>query len=226
MDVFADVIPGIVVLMGLVLVTAQAGVFTPVVNAAGLAVGVVLSLVIGRVLQFVAAPFTLLVSRFKAISGGPRLGLMNPARELKTLHDYDDKTTLQEGFWHHCQERLGFPESGSTIDEYEELWRALLTYLESTTYSQTVRIQVLSAMTRGLWSGFGLLTVVYLALLWFPTHATVDLSNPALRYEALIAGLLTLVFWTLESVFKRLSLTYMLVEFYLDQTMREHETSP
>ncbi len=219
MDVFADVIPGTVVLLGLLLAAMQAGVVFPAPDLAGLALGAVFSFVIGMFLQTVAPAVTFAVERAERVPGVPRLGPLDMKKELKAYHDAETKTRMQERFWKLCLERFGFPEQGSPVTEYEDLWRALLAYLESTPYSQTVRMRALAAMTRGLWAGFALLAVVYLSVPTLSALMSVDLVHPALGYEAVAAAVLAAVFWTLNVVFKRLWLKYMMIEFYLDQTM-------
>jgi hypothetical protein len=49
-------------------------------------------------------------------------------------------------------------------------------------------------MTRGLWAGFATLAVVYLGVALLPSPALVAFTHPALRYEAAVAGALSLAF--------------------------------
>ncbi|WP_372909731.1 hypothetical protein [Salinigranum sp.] len=211
-------IPETVVLSGLLLPVVQSGQASPEGDLAGITLGLVLSFVIGRLLQTVAPAVTFVVEWVERVPGVPRLGPVSMKRELERLHAADDRIRLEEGFWNRCTERFGFPDRWSTEDEYEDLWRSLLTYLEATPYSQTVRMRALSAMTRGLWTGFGTLAVVYLGVALLPFSALGALTHPALRYEAAAAGALALAFWVSNREFKRLWLRYVIVDFYLYQT--------
>lgn len=73
-DVFADVIPGRVVLSRLLLLAVQSGQASPGGDLAGVTLGLVLSFAIGRLLQTVAPVVTFVVEWVERVSGVPRLG--------------------------------------------------------------------------------------------------------------------------------------------------------
>jgi hypothetical protein len=71
MDVFADVIPGTMVLSGLLLLAVQSGQASPEGDLAGITLGLVFSFVIGRLLQTMAPAVTFVVEGVERVPRMP-----------------------------------------------------------------------------------------------------------------------------------------------------------
>ena len=68
---------------------------------------------------------------------------------------------MQVKFYNTCKSTFGFNEG---FNDWSRLFKAVLAYLESSNIHRGLRIQTLHLLTRGMWVGFGLISVYYVAL--------------------------------------------------------------
>lgn len=226
MDVFANIIPGatVVALVAASLRPSVAGVDAVGLGIAELTALAVLSMVVGLFLQAVAlveegAVNSLGCALYARLDSGRVRGfcLVPFVARLRSSHEAP-ATHFEAQFWTHCVTRFDLPdEFGRHEGDYPMLRRALLAHLESTPYSKASRMRALYQMSRGLWAGFSLLLVYYLAALWSP-GVPVGVTGPVLTAGVVAFAVLFVVFYGYKNMFHRLWFELSVAEFFLDRT--------
>jgi hypothetical protein len=210
MDVFTRVIPGVVFLAGLLPLVDLGGLDPGTSIVVELALGGTLAFVVGMVLQPVGR--TLEYRVFSTFWFPVWLeSLADDARSGGTTH-------FEADFWRACVERFALPDEMDG-EEYAQLYRLLLTHLETTPYSRTLRMQAIYQMCRGLGAAFLLLAVCYVGAVGLAGLGTATSPvAPALLLTGALASVgLSVAFLRLTDRFKRFQFDYMVLEFYLDR---------
>jgi hypothetical protein len=226
MDVFANILPGVVV------VTFVAASLHPLGTFAGTPFGVVevtvlvvYSMVVGLVLQSVAITeeevIDAVVRRVRPARDSAVADALSRRRfddELRALGD-SPRTGLDREFWAQCVDRFSLDEGfGRGERDFRQLRWALLAYLEQTSFSQAGRTRALYQLSRGLWSGSSLLVLYCLVLLKLPRYAPVEVDRAVLFAGVVSFSVLFVVLFGYKRLFHRLWFEFTVVEFYLDRT--------
>jgi hypothetical protein len=224
MDVFTRIVPGVVLISGLLVTLEAERLGVSVLTLADLTLIGVLAFVVGMVLQ----P----LGRFVEYRLFPTFEFSARLESLAAGGTDDHPAThFETEFWLWCVRRFDVPAEMSRR-ESRQLYALLLAHLPTTPYSRTHRMQAIYRICRGLWTGFGLLAIYYLwtALLSFSVSpfarsifgSTVFERNPSLSVFATLGSVaLFLAFYRLTNQFKRHQLEYIILEFYLDRTSKE-----
>jgi hypothetical protein len=210
MDVFTRVIPGVVFVAGLLPLVDLGGLDPSTSTVVELALGGTLAFVVGMVLQ----P----VGRFLEYRVFPTFWLPVWLESLVADVRTGESTHFEADFWRACVDRFALPEEMDE-EEYAQLYRLLLTHLETTPYSRTRRMQAIYQMCRALGAAFLLLAACYVlavGLGWLGTGIR-TVTPSLLLAGALVSVGLSAVFLRLTDRFKRFQFDYMVLEFYLDQ---------
>jgi hypothetical protein len=222
-DVFANIVPGIVLIIGLGLpfLPGPGGMDTLPLDLIELALIGVLAMVAGLALQgpayFLEEAPKLLVKRngTSATRVLERIRPISFQREFERLEE--PSTPFEEQFWAFCASRFDLGNDfGNREHHWAQLWKLLLTHLESSPYTQTVRWRSMYSMARGLWVGFGVLLIYYLLLITYRPDPPIRM----LTYVIIASGSLAVVFFAFKNWFKRLWFEFMILEFYLDEIRR------
>lgn len=218
-DVFANIIPGVVLLVGASFpFNVQRVLGKPITAATSITLVIIISFITGQFLQTIGGwadgdhGFPQLM---RSIVNEKR----NPQFEITEFDEYfvvlcDDTFELTEGF-----------------DDYTRLFKMLLAYLEYSGRSRALRMQALYLLSRGIWVSAWLLSFWF-----FAVYVSIDynyLSETSLRLvnlkmkdipsksELTIAFLLATV---LGTIFGRIRqeveedwVKYVITEFYLDR---------
>ena len=209
MDVFTRVIPGVVFVAGLLPLVDLGGLDPSTSTVVELALGGTLAFVVGMVLQ----P----VGRFLEYRVFPTFWLPVWLESLADDARAGEATHFEADFWRACVDRFALPDEMDG-EEYAQLYRLLLTHLETTPYSRTLRMQAIYQMCRGLGAGFLLLAVPYAGVVVLAGLGTATSPvAPSLLLTGLVAVGLSVAFLRLTDRFKRFQFDYMVLEFYLDR---------
>ncbi len=210
MDVFTRVIPGVVFVAGLLPLVDLGGLDPSTSTVVELALGGTLAFVVGMVLQ----P----VGRFLEYRVFPTFWLPVWLESLADDVRTGQATHFEADFWRACVERFALPDEMDG-EEYAQLYRLLLTHLETTPYSRTRRMQAIYQMCRGLGAAFLLLAACYLVAVGLAWLGTGDRTvAPSLLLAGVLVSVgLSVAFLRLTDRFKRFQFDYMVLEFYLDR---------
>jgi hypothetical protein len=237
MEVFGDVIPGVILLAGVwVLLSTSLGPtldpVTPVTDSLGVVelglLGVV-SFVVGMVLQGFGQKTEHLLDRLargtdnRLVSSVTRclaVTRISMTCEIEALSK-EPSTVFQEAFWRTCRDEFEFLDEPLGKEDADHLWRVVQASVAASPYSLASRYRALNNMCRGLWAGFGalfLLFLLYLGVIGFArvSSTPVGRSDVFLTYTV-VAGVFTLAFGHLKNMFKRLWVNNLLFEYYLSR---------
>lgn len=220
-DVFANIIPGVVLITGGVLpfLSLSGGFEALSLNVAEIALIGVFAMVTGLALQ---APAYVIEEFLKKTAKSKRKSVIlnrilpiSFAHEFNRLKNSECSTPLEENFWNYCENEFELPSEFGDKREWAQLRKLLLTYLESSPYTQTVRWRAMNSMGRGLLVGLGILSLYYL---WLAIRETIVPVAPGmLMIGAGFSGFFAIVIFALKNWFKQQWFEYTVLEFYLDQ---------
>lgn len=217
-DIFANIVPGVVFLVGLSFPFKSQQFVGDGANAA-IAVTLFLffSLVVGQILQAIGGwadgdhGFSLLVEDILREQSESRF----------------DVTEFDEYFVVLCHDTFGLSDE---FDDYSHLFKLLLAYLEYSGRSRALRMQALYLLARGVWVGAWLLIIWFVTLFVsfefnYVTAASLEMVNLQLTdFRSTTATFIALVVTTaIWGVFTKIRkeleedwISYVVTEFYLD----------
>lgn len=219
-DIFANIIPGVVFLIGLSFPFKLRQLFGDGANAAvAITLFLFFSLVVGQVLQAIGGwadgdhGFSLLIEDIVHERSESRFNV----------------TEFDEYFVVLCQDTFSL---SADFDDYSRLFKMLLAYLEYSGRSRALRMQALYLLARGVWVSAGLLIIWFVTLFvsieyGYITTTSLELVNLKMDdFRSTIAILIALlVSTTIGAVFTKIRtemesdwVSYLITEFYLDRT--------
>jgi hypothetical protein len=231
-DIFANIVPGVVFLIGLSVPFELQQIFGDGANAAiGVTLFLFFSLVVGQILQAIGGwadgdhGFSLLVEDIVRERNDSRF----------------DVTEFDEYFLVLCQDTFGLSDE---FDDYSRLFKLLLAYLEYSGRSRALRMQALYLLARGVWVSAGLLIVWFVTLLisfeygyvTAPSLESVSLrmadfrSTTELLIALSVSTVVGAVFTRIRNELEADWISYAITEFYLDavtlQKYRQNTHNP
>jgi hypothetical protein len=220
-DIFANIIPGVVLLSGVFVPIRVESLVAIQLNAASVLLFVVFAFVVGQAMQYIG-------SRLDADHGfGQHVACLRAGFENPPI----GVTEFDEVFWGVCKRRFRLTDD---FDDYSRLFKCLLAELERTGRTRAIRMQALYLFSRGIWVASWMLFVLYVLLgaVVFvrpdlPSDASVALFVANFRGPVFLAfGLLSsftfgLVFHYQRQEFEKDWITYVIIEFYLDTVSRD-----
>lgn len=224
-DIFANIVPGVVFLVGL---SFPFKIQQLLGDGANVAIAVTLffffSLVVGQILQAIGGwadgdhGFSLLVEDIVREQSKSRF----------------DVTEFDECFLVLCQDIF---DLSADFDDYSRLFKMLLAYLEYSGRSRALRMQALYLLARGVWVSAGLLIIWFVTLLIsfeYGYITTTSLGSVNLKMDdfrstmAILIALsvsiaIGLVFTKIRKELETDWISYAITEFYLDSvTMQKY----
>lgn len=163
-DIFANIVPGFVFSLGLILLLH----ITPLVRAlfgnpgnfsfgiSHLILLVVVSFVFGQLLQAIG-------SRVDGDHGFPNLMRRIRGEDVENRYSM---TEFEEGFWDRCSKEFGLSEDFSS---YNRLFKAILAFLEASGRRRALRMQALYLFSRGFVVALKLLAFYYF-IIWISLY--------------------------------------------------------
>lgn len=217
-DVFANIVPGVVFLIGLSFPFDLQQFFGDGVNAAiGVTLFLFLSLVVGQILQAIGG----------WADGDHGFSLLVEDIVRERDDSQFDVTEFDEYFLVLCQDTF---DLSADFDDYSRLFKLLLAYLEYSGRSRALRMQALYLLARGVWVSTGLLIVWFVTLLISFEYGYVtatSLESVSLQMadfrsttEIVIAlsvsTVVGVVFTRIRNELEADWISYAITEFYLD----------
>jgi len=201
-DIFSTFLPGAVLVIGIALPHPDIPGFLTTLTFASLIVWGIVSFAAGLLLQ--------------SISGEIVSGEDSFHKQMSRVTDSgkdDDKVTAADiDFLETAREEFGFD---AEFDDWNHMYRAVLTELEQHPPSRAIRLQALFLAMRGLVVGFGIITItsaIYTGLAWceyITPHSPVELYG-----ATTVISLLTGIFVYLRATeFSDDVVSYMITEF-------------
>lgn len=217
-DVFANIVPGVVFLIGLSFPFKLQQFVGEGANAA-IAVTLFLffSLVVGQILQAIGG----------WADGDHGFSLLVQDIVHRRSESRFDRTEFDEYFVVLCHDTF---ELSDEFDDYSRLFKLLLAYLEYSGRSRALRMQALYLLARGVWVGAGLLIIWFVTLfvsfefdyLTATSLKMVNLqltdfrSTTAILLAFVVTAAVGLVFTTIRKELEEDWISYAVTEFYLD----------
>lgn len=217
-DIFANIVPGVVFLIGLSFPFKLQQFFGDGANAA-IAVTLFLffSLVVGQILQAIGG----------WADGDHGFSLLVEDIVRKRSKSRFDVTEFDEYFLVLCQDTF---DLSVNFDDYSRLLKMLLAYLEYSGRSRALRMQALYLLARGVWVSAGLLIIWFVTLLisfeyGYITATSLELvslkmddfrSTAAILIALLVSTTIGLVFTKIRKELEADWISYAITEFYLD----------
>jgi hypothetical protein len=206
-DVLANLVPGAVLLLIVSVIFPIENYIRFSTSAFAAGVFLVTALVFGHVIQAFAS----------TIDGTPTLfGKVIRASRGEKIEDLEIEIShVEESIWPLMQRKFALPDG---FEDYGEMFRLLLSYIETTPATRALRFQALHSFHRSMWAVWFM--VIGLALVAIPLKCTgiVDVRTwPILALTIASAFVGILVFDRRKEKFNQRFIQYAIVDFYTDQ---------
>jgi len=206
-DILANLVPGAVLLLSVDAIFRVEDYVSFSNGAFMIGVFLIVSLVSGHVIQTVAS----------LLNGTPQLfGNIIKVSQGEEVEGVEIEIThIEEALWPLMQQKFALPDD---FDDYGELFRLLLSYIETTPATRALRFQALHSFHRSIWAvGFvtASLTLVGMLLKCMDIVGT----RPWTTLGLSLAGsfLVILVFQRRKEKMNKRFIQYAIVDFYSDQ---------
>jgi hypothetical protein len=204
-DIFANFLPGAILIFGLYLPESSREFSFPEVGVTAAATLAVIAFVLGFLLQALASP---LVERL-------------PRPFDKEMGNIQSPSGVEDDFATLCDKKFGIDvtEHGSGYEQWSLLFKSILSDLEASPWSRTLRIQALHLAARGLAMAFLVLSVCYgLYVVGVLQADQSDLFSRNLIPEAatVLAFGFMIIAGSRARHFEKDVVTYMISEFYMN----------
>jgi hypothetical protein len=217
-DIYANIVPGIVFLFGIVLpldfVAILRELFGPdaqfTAGIAQLLLFIVISFVVGQILQAFG-------SRFDGDHGFG--SLVSDIRD-ESEQDRHEVTEFDDVFWELCKDEFVLSENFESSDR---LFKAVLAYLEHSSRTRALRMQALYLFARGMYVASLSLCLIYITILvslfygYLPEDVT-PFFRPSwvIISGIVVTGLLTYISEETREGLESDWIKYTMTEFYLE----------
>ena len=213
-DILANLVPGSVLVIFIGVVFGIETYIPLPTGAVTLGVFLIIALTSGHIIQFVAS----------RLEGTPTLfGTVVRASKREDIDDVPIPIThIEEAFWPLMEQKFALPED---FDDYGEMLRLLMSYVETTPATRALRFQALHSFHRSMWAVWYLgagLAIVGTALKLF--DFIIVRSWPVLGISLIGALAGIRIFRIRKEKFNRLFIQYAIVDFYTDQVEEQERT--
>ncbi|MUV60218.1 hypothetical protein [Halobacterium sp. CBA1126] len=206
-DILGNLIPGSTFLLMLAVIFEVEAYLTLPKATVTIGVFLIVAFVLGHVVQAVASK----------LEGKPTLfGKVIRASKGEMVEDVPIPITdVEEAIWPMLKHKFGLSDD---FDNYGEMFRLLLSYIETTPATRALRFQALHSFHRSMWAVWYLVicSVVIAAVLKGGEVVAVQ-SWSVLGLTSIVALIGIQVFKWRKNKFNRLFIQYAVVDFYSDQ---------
>lgn len=240
-DIFANFLPGIILISGLLLPYANSNLISAISFSTG-TVTLFIAFAVGGFIQGIASltkkyQYRLPKQEFpSAVKKESRFRFLT-SRKLPFNHkleqiDGDNSNKLpipEQKFKEACKSVLELNDTDTPVDDDGYLFKVCLTYLEASPYNRTLRIQAQHLATRGLYTTSFLLSGYYLCIFTFELIDNGVLIDMNAQYSfqpivfLLLSGLSLILFhlFYLRSIdFEEDVVKYLISEIYLSSQVQ------
>jgi len=217
-DIFANIIPGLAFLLGLVVPFEVSASLQAIFGSSE-----PLSFTIGQILLLVAVAFILgqLLQAFGSRFDGDH-GFSDFVRKLKgeDVQTRYEITEFDNSFWVFCKKEFQLTDD---FEAYDRLFNAVYSFLETSNRNRALRMQALYLFSRGVRVAAVFLLLLYTAIYisLYYDYIPIDLTEYVRDQRAVLSGIV--ITWVLAQVanherreFERDWLEYTVTEFYLE----------
>lgn len=206
-DVLANLIPGAVLLLALGVIFQVENYIQFATSTIAAGVFLVSALVFGHVIQAVASK----------LDGTPTLfgEVIHATRDDDVEEPAIDITHVEETVWPLMKRKFALPDD---FEDYGEMFRLLLSYIETTPATRALRFQALHSFHRSMW-GVGYITVaLILVAIFLKRMGWVAVRSWPILGLALIGSVAgILVFRERKEKMNKRFIQYAIADFYSDQ---------
>ncbi|SFC24000.1 hypothetical protein SAMN05444422_10614 [Halobiforma haloterrestris] len=207
-DVLTNLVPGAVVLLIPSIIFPVENFISSSTGTLGAGAFLVSALVFGHIVQVIAS----------WLDGTPKLfGKVIRATRGEDVGDLPiDITYVEESVWPLMERQFALPEN---FDDYGEMFRLLLSYIETTPATRALRFQALHSFHRSMWAvGHIAVLITTIGILLKRTGLVTVRSWPVLSL-ALIGSLIGIwVFGQRKEKMNKRFIQYAIADFYIHQT--------
>lgn len=207
-DVLANLIPGAVLVLASTAVIEVENYFN--FSSGTVAVGVFLisSLVLGHVIQALASE----------LDGTPTLfgDIIEAVKEGTEPDDLSVNIThVEESIWPLIRRKFDLPHD---FDDHGEIFRLLLSYIETTPTTRALRFQAIHSFHRSMWAmWYSVVILAPLALLLDCVGLLAARSWPVIALATFVGFCGIYIFNSRKEKFNRMFIEYAIADFYVDQ---------
>jgi hypothetical protein len=206
-DVLANLVPGAVLLLALGVIFQVENYIQFSTGAIAAGVFLVSALVSGHIIQVVASELDGTPTLFGEVIRATREGSVNES-PIEVTH-------VEKSVWPLMKRKFALPDD---FEDYGELFRLLMSYIETTPATRALRFQALHSFHRSIWAvGYitSALTLVGALLKYSGWVAVCSWPILGLALAGSFAGIL--VFRRRKEKMNRLFIQYAIADFYSDQ---------
>lgn len=206
-DVLANLVPGAVLLLALSVIFPMENYIPFSAGAIGAGAFLISALVFGHVVQVVASQ----------LDGNPQLfgNILRATREDDVENLSIEVTHIEESVWPLMKRQFALPDD---FENYGEMFRLLLSYIETTPATRALRFQALHSFHRSIWAvghitlGLSLLGIFLKGVEWTPVRSW---SILLLSLIGSIVGIA--IFQQRKEKMNELFIQYAIADFYISQ---------
>lgn len=217
-DIFANIVPGLAFILGLVVPFEVASSLHAIFGSS-----TSIRFTIGQLLLLIAVAFIVgqLLQAFGSRFDGDH-GFGNYVRKLRGegVTTRYEITEFDESFWHLCKHEFDLSDD---FDAYDRLFNAVYSFLEESNRNRALRMQALYLFSRGIRVAAIFLALLYaaVAISLYYEYIPQDLLIYVRQQRAILVGIvLSLVIARVANLereeFERDWLEYTVTEFYLE----------
>lgn len=214
-DVLSNLVPGAVVILVLGVVFPVEDSLPASTGAIGAGVFLVSALVFGHIVQVVAS----------RLDGTPELfgNVIRVARDENVDGVPIAITHVEESVWPLMKRQFALPED---FDNYGEMFRLLLSYIETTPATRALRFQALHSFYRSMWAvGHIAVLITVLGILLKYTGLVAVRSWPVLSL-ALVGSFIGIwIFGQRKEKMNKRFIQYAIADFYIHQTEKRDSSN-
>jgi len=213
-DILANLVPGsvLVIFTGVVF---DIGTYIPLsTGAVVLGVFLIIAFTSGHIIQFIAS----------WLEGAPTLfeTVVRASKRENVDNVPIPITHIEKAFWPLMKQKFALTED---FDDYDEMLRLLMSYVETTPATRALRFQALHSFHRSMWAvwylGVGL-AIIGAALKLFDLVAVRSWPVLGISLIGALAGIR--IFRIRKEKFNRLFIQYAIIDFYTDQVEEQERT--
>lgn len=211
-DVLTNLVPGAVVLLILSVVFPAEDFIPASTGALGVGAFLVSALVFGHIVQ-VAASW---------LDGTPKLfGNVIRATRGEDVEDLSiDITHVEESVWPLMKRQFALPEG---YDNYSEMFRLLLSYIETTPTTRALRFQALHSFHRSMWAVGHISALITVLGILLKCTGLVAVRSWEVLGLALVGSFIGI--WVFERRKEKMNkrfIQYVIADFYIHQTEKRN----
>lgn len=207
-DVLTNLVPGAVVLLVLSVIFPVENFIPASTGALGVGAFLVSALVFGHIIQGVAS----------WLDGTPQLfgNVMRAARGEDVGDLPIDITHVEESVWPLMKRQFVLPEG---FDSYGEMFRLLLSYIETTPTTRALRFQALHSFHRSMWAVGHIAVLITVMGILLKCSELVTVRSWSVLGLALVGSFIGIwVFGQRKKKMNKRFIQYTIADFYIHQT--------